>query len=422
MTSEFAVLNKTAVALAADSKVTTGRSGREKTYDTANKLFTLSKHHPIGIMINGNAEFMHYPWETIIKIYRKEHGSTELATVREYVEHFLQYLPRFLNYTDLDVDRNVIAICSSELLKIRERAFSKIMHHGATGKRPIRQIVTDCVGEYYEYYEAKPELSLRLQLSVSGFGRRYGSKIDEMIADLFSDFAPATTKRLLKQCCFLILTKQVFSDLHSEIVIAGFGDTERFPSLISYNIDGIVNDRLKIQQSHDIDISREMTGAIVPFAQDDLGFRFIEGIDEKLLEYLKSSVTRLFVSNALSIVDNHVPGTDSDKQELKKAIFKELFVNLQEFKKKMDEYRKENYVNKILDTIIILPKEELANLAESLVGITALVRRVSADVESVGGPIDVAIISKGDGFVWIKRKHYFAPELNPLFLQNYLRT
>jgi len=31
--------------------------------------------------------------------------------------------------------------------------------------------------------------------------------------------------------------------------------------------------------------------------------------------------------------------------------------------------------------------------------------------ETVGGPIDVAVLSKGDGFVWIKRKSYFDPRL-----------
>ena len=32
--------------------------------------------------------------------------------------------------------------------------------------------------------------------------------------------------------------------------------------------------------------------------------------------------------------------------------------------------------------------------------------------ETVGGPVDVAVISKGDGFIWIRRKHYFDPALN----------
>ncbi len=66
MTAEIAILNKAGVALAADSKVTIGGV---KTFDTANKIFCLSKFHPVGIMIFGNAEFMGFPWETIVKMY-----------------------------------------------------------------------------------------------------------------------------------------------------------------------------------------------------------------------------------------------------------------------------------------------------------------------------------------------------------------
>ena len=38
---------------------------------------------------------------------------------------------------------------------------------------------------------------------------------------------------------------------------------------------------------------------------------------------------------------------------------------------------------------------------------TGLKRHVTTDEESVGGPVDVAVVTKCDGFVWIKRKHYF---------------
>ncbi|HEY0631206.1 MAG TPA: hypothetical protein VGC98_04065 [Thermoleophilaceae bacterium] len=43
------------------------------------------------------------------------------------------------------------------------------------------------------------------------------------------------------------------------------------------------------------------------------------------------------------------------------------------------------------------------------------------ETETVSGPIDVAVISAGDGFVWIKRKHYFEAERNPQFFVNYNR-
>ena len=58
-------------------------------------------------------------------------------------------------------------------------------------------------------------------------------------------------------------------------------------------------------------------------------------------------------------------------------------------------------------------------MAESLIYLTFLKKRTSSNEENVGGPIDVAIISKGDGFIWKNRKHYFEKELNQHFFSNY---
>jgi len=73
----------------------------------------------------------------------------------------------------------------------------------------------------------------------------------------------------------------------------------------------------------------------------------------------------------------------------------------------------------MLDVVEAMPKSELASLAEALVNLTSLKRKVSLDVETVGGPVDVAVISKGDGLIWIQRKHYFKSELNHQFFANY---
>lgn len=63
----------------------------------------------------------------------------------------------------------------------------------------------------------------------------------------------------------------------------------------------------------------------------------------------------------------------------------------------------------------LLPIGELADLAEILVSIELLKERVTSITESVGGPIDVAVISKSDGVIWIKRKHYFEQKMNPRY-------
>ncbi len=56
-------------------------------------------------------------------------------------------------------------------------------------------------------------------------------------------------------------------------------------------------------------------------------------------------------------------------------------------------------------------------MAEALVNLTQFRQRMTMEMETVGGPIDVAVISKGDGFIWINRKNYYKPELNQHLLK-----
>ena len=58
-------------------------------------------------------------------------------------------------------------------------------------------------------------------------------------------------------------------------------------------------------------------------------------------------------------------------------------------------------------------------MASTLVGLSSFEQQMSPESETVGGPVDVAVISKGDGFIWIDRKHYFRKELNGHFFSTY---
>ncbi len=92
MTSEIAIINSQAVALAADSAVTIS-SG--KIYNSANKLFALSKKYPVGIMVYGNAELvLNYPWETIIKVYRSELNGEPFNRLKDYALNFIKFLEK----------------------------------------------------------------------------------------------------------------------------------------------------------------------------------------------------------------------------------------------------------------------------------------------------------------------------------------
>ena len=62
-----------------------------------------------------------------------------------------------------------------------------------------------------------------------------------------------------------------------------------------------------------------------------------------------------------------------------------------EFEKSATQARHEHFVRPILEIVALLPKDELAELAWSLVSITSLKRKISMDAETVGGPIDVDV-------------------------------
>src|SRR5690349_20209812 len=93
MTTEIAIMNKSAIALAADSAVTLSKpDGQPKIYNTVNKLFARSKYQPVGIMIFDSAELMGLPWETIIKMYRSKLGPKKFDSLERYAKDFLVFL------------------------------------------------------------------------------------------------------------------------------------------------------------------------------------------------------------------------------------------------------------------------------------------------------------------------------------------
>ena len=62
---------------------------------------------------------------------------------------------------------------------------------------------------------------------------------------------------------------------------------------------------------------------------------------------------------------------------------------------------------KTTDALDFLTKERLAEMAETLVNLTALKREASYDLNTVGGDIDVVLISKFENITWLKKEKYF---------------
>jgi hypothetical protein len=51
----------------------------------------------------------------------------------------------------------------------------------------------------------------------------------------------------------------------------------------------------------------------------------------------------------------------------------------------------------------------MASLAENLIHVTELYKKVQFQPENVGGLIDLALITREDGFTWLNRKSWYNP-------------
>ena len=115
MTAIVAVLNKHAVAIAADSAVTMGDT--HKVVNSANKIFTLSKYHPVAVMTYSSAAFMGVPWDIIIKEYRKELGKDSFDKLKDYVKDFITFLHKHHFFCDEQTQRDYLMLQLDSFVK-----------------------------------------------------------------------------------------------------------------------------------------------------------------------------------------------------------------------------------------------------------------------------------------------------------------
>lgn len=85
-------MNSLGVALASDSAATVNNGEGGKVFNTADKLFMLSKRHPVGVMVYENAAILGVPWETIIKMFRRQLDSKPFANLEDYGRALIAYL------------------------------------------------------------------------------------------------------------------------------------------------------------------------------------------------------------------------------------------------------------------------------------------------------------------------------------------
>lgn len=453
MTAVVAILNKTGMALAADSAatVTNGNNSQSKVFNTANKVFTLSKYHPVAIMIYNNSEFLSTPWELIIKLYRKELRKKSFRTVKEYSEDFRKFLLKnqllnfkvkeknFLEDNLYRLVQEIIENTRNYLIDQNDLKALFLLQGLKNYENPpqdevdiIKQIADRLEGmldKKIEDFHGCPKSEGLSEFDLESFNKNNRNWIHQFITDMLMHSTPSLTYldniedlkvKIIDLFISILQSKNSLSGV-TGLVFVGYGSDQIYPALYSIETDGIVSGALRYSVNQEVVISDHHTCDLIPFAQTDVMDTFLQGMNPDIHNIIKDSLDKSLSSTLdtynSTIVENTEGEIDRDLLETLKQDFKENIMS--SMQNDIKSVLRNSHIQPTLQALRFLSKEDLAELAESLIYLTFLKRRTTSSLESVGGAIDVAIISKGDGFIWKKRKHYFEDKLNQHFFQNY---
>ena len=416
MTCEVAVLNKYAVVIAADSAVTTTNGSGEARYSKGgNKIFQLSHKEPVGIMIFGSAAVCGMPWEVVIKAYRGEHlQDSKYDSVSEYADNFFAFLQSAASPLSTAVRE---ASFQSALLRVALAILQWVESEDADiintqlpllDRQQKAATAWAKIDAQINSFAQMPELQAAEAQVLAAPPQSFRQEIGAgLAASVFQGLVDADA--LIDLTCKWYFRQHETFQSTTGVVIAGYGRLEYYPTVVEYAVSGFVGDVFVCREVRRTCVTDEAPGAILPFAMTSAVDAFMRGVGADVFLQVNAAHEKFTVDFARAMLNEaQVAEPPSFAQSAQQ--FQQDFVR--------SWYGKvlASHFNPLEAVIASLPLEEMTHLAETLVTLESLKERVTSPKQSVGGPIDVAVITKAEGLVWIKRKHFFDSDKNLRFL------
>ena len=414
MTAIVGILNKRAAVLAADSALTVVKGDRMKIYNTTTKIFQLSQDNHVAVMFFQNVDFMEVPWEVIFKLYHDKRGDRQFDSIKEYAEDFYQFLrdEKFFcsseqqkDYLDGELATYYNNVKSAAIDNMKEE-IDAMDDDSFNEENLLRKHLKDCIARVDAMAKdagVNPGLEKISEKEIRSYGMDSLETLQERIEedslpkDMLDDWVKGFTNYIRSR----------FYYNGTGIVFVGYGKNDIFPTLLPTYVSGAFNNRQRYYLDTDgmNEIGENCTASITPFAQSDVMITLMKGIAPNFYE----KVTDL---NVRSLSEERKKIADLLKEEgVDEAIVKRVSdLDTTDIEKKhsesMDDYMQEEYIDGIVNAVESFNVEDMANMAENLVSITGLQRHFSSSDETVGGPIDVAVITRAEGFVWVRHKDF----------------
>jgi hypothetical protein len=415
MTSEVLMLNKDAVVIAADSAVTTGHDPHPRYSKAANKIFDLSIHGNVAVTIFAAAEVDLVPWELVLKQFRKNDSSNpKLSKLEDYATAFVAYLE---NNTSLFPS----AVQTAQLKKrffrsagvVLERIEALFPDFADANKTPEERVgAWECgramVADGLEKLPYQFPLTEADHQYICDQSAVFLPELASIVADS-KPFEHAIISELIPLAIDCLVKQPTEYLGYSGLVFAGYGADEIFPSFVHIEVYGHIGSTLLWKEVKRYAITHDNDALILPFAQSSMIDRFTDGFDNAV----RLSIYQRSLDGFNSVVSDLVDSGVAIPSDIANSSIEKRH---SEF---MSAWCTENWnknfhpLRRVLNSLSV---SEMGHLAESLLVLEELRERVTSPSESVGGPIDVAVVTKAEGLLWLKRKHFFDPELNQRYL------
>lgn len=387
MSEEIAVMNMNGLALATNKQT----------------MFELSSHHPVGIMISGRSDYLYVPWEILIKLYRDQLKDKQFTTLEQYVADFLMFIDQS-NFSDhpsneaeaqlaFNALNNEVTELTSQLVQLN----NEIMNQS-----------NGTIAEYFERGEALIAERLEVlekeyinEFTDSDFGvmiKKFTESIDDMLDNqIESTLLQASWRGKIKTLVCSNILKN-FNN-YSRLIFAGFGENELFPSVITVMIEGKINGKLKYGASTELSksVNPYNQSFIIPFTKGNKVDALMTGIDDDLEEYSLTKLETMFGTMEDRLLEKLKAKfkEDVDLEAVDNMIHNELVEVYQHYNQDVFEFKQNEYIQPLTEKIKKSSKKEISEIAASYINLAS---------DSGEHSIDTVVITKGDGFQWIKPK------------------
>lgn len=181
------------------------------------------------------------------------------------------------------------------------------------------------------------------------------------------------------------------------LVFAGYAENDGYPSICYCEVPEIKNGKINCLPPKDLQaVSDKRESAIfalgMPYIIDSIKY----GVQEERIDPISHQFPEMLTDILYKV------GLLEQAQKIDRG---RLTSKVQEL---IQEYKDKHYTL-WLEIIKKYSLQELATLAENLIKATELHRKITFQQESVGGLVDLALITRNDGFQWLNRKSWYEP-------------